>query len=161
MYECVVSADEAGNVIGVSNNNPEYGYIRIEHVSHQINNEGWFKLSKRSALIKGKVDELKQANYKAGDIILGKIIVKESLEPFNSVNPEKDLKMAGANGIVCKVGEQPIYRNTFYTPDVYTEDEFISHDNTEEIKNANVANKELAGVLLSKLSEKKDSTVTL
>ena len=29
----VVAADKNGNIIGVSQNNPEYGYVRVEHLA--------------------------------------------------------------------------------------------------------------------------------
>jgi hypothetical protein len=129
-----VAADKNGNVIGVSENNPEYGYIRIEQVATQINNEGWLRNVKRSALIKGKVEDLVDCAYQEGEVLPGKIIVVESFKPFNSLNPDRDLKIAGSTGIICRVDDQPIYRQTFYTTNVNAVDELITHDNTEEIK---------------------------
>ena len=46
-----VTADVNGNVIGVSLNNPEYGYVRVEQSVTQISEAGWLKPVKRSALI--------------------------------------------------------------------------------------------------------------
>jgi hypothetical protein len=129
-----VTADENGNVIAVSQNNPEYGSVRIEQSSHQINSKGWLKLTKRSAFIKGLVKDLVAADFKAGQQLTGKIVVKESFTPFNPVNPEKDLKIAGDTGIVCRVEDQPIYRQSFFTTDDNATDELIMHTNTEEIR---------------------------
>ena len=154
MYKCTVMADTIGNTIGISENNPEYGYIRVEQVTNQISEGGWLKLVKRSALIKGTVEDLKAVNYKEGDEISGRILVKESLEPFNPVNPEKNLKIAGSTGIICKLDNNPIYRDTYFTIDPYKEDEFISHDNTEEIKDAQLIVKEATGGLASLLQKK-------
>jgi len=129
-----VKADEHGNVIVVSQNNPEYGSIRVEQSSHQINSKGWLKLTKRSAFIKGLVTDLVAADFKAGQQITGKIVVKESFTPFNPTNPERDLKIAGDTGIICRVDDQPIYRQSFFTSDNNATDELITHTNTEEIR---------------------------
>jgi hypothetical protein len=146
MYTVTVTSDQTGAVIGLSQNNPEYGYIRVEQVVNQITEGGWFKLAKRSALIKGKVDELKQAGFNAGDEIPGRIIVKESLEPFDPTKPERHYKMAGKTGVQCLYGDQPIFRETFFTQDPNAVDEFIPHTNTEEIREAVAAQKELANL---------------
>lgn len=131
-----VTADENGNVIGIYKNNPEYGYVRVEQMATQINDQGWLKKSKRSAFIKGKVADLLECNYKKNDEINGKIIVVESFMPFNRENPEKDLKIAGTTGIICRVDDQPIYRQTFFTTNLNAHDELITHTNSEEIKDA-------------------------
>lgn len=143
MSKVVVTADLAGNIIGLSANNPEYGYIRVEQTARQVSEGGWFKLVKRSALLKGKVEDLKQAGFKKGDELPGNIIVKESLTPFNPDNPDKHLKIAGETGVPCCVDGQPIYRDTIYTIDPYQEDEFIAHDNTDAIKAAQASAKAL------------------
>jgi len=129
-----VTADLNGHVITVSENNPEYGYVRVEQVVTQIDQRGWLKNVKRSTLIKGKVEDLVASGFKNGTEIPGKIVVIESLSPFNPENPEKDLKIAGDTGIVCRIDDQPIYRQTFFTPDVNAQDQLIMHDNTDEIR---------------------------
>lgn len=131
-----VVGDASGNVITVSKNNPEYGYVRLEQTHVNISDRGWLKLSKRSALIQGKVSDLVTANFVAHSPIPGKIIVMESHEPFNEKDPSRDLKVAGQSGVVCRVGDQPIYRQTFYTTDETAQDVLIQHDNSEEIKEA-------------------------
>lgn len=139
----VVTADKNGNVIGVSTNNPEYGYIRVEQSATQINDQGWLRSSKRSAIIKGKMEDLMSCNYKAGDVIQGKIVVRESLTPFNPQNPEKDFKIAGSTGVICTLDDQPIYRQTFFTTNLNSFDEFITHTNSEEIKEVQSAQKSI------------------
>jgi hypothetical protein len=146
MSKVVVTADGNGNVIGVSQNNPEYGYIRVEQNAIQINDEGWLRRSKRSALIKGKVEDLKYCDYKPGQELSGKIIVVESLIPFNPNNPDKDLKLAGETGIVCRLEDEPIYRQTFYTTNENAYDEFIMHTNSDEIKEVQVAQRAMASL---------------
>lgn len=141
MSKVTITSDDMGNVITVSQNNPEYGFIRVEQVANQINEDGWFKLSRRSALIKGKVEDLKQANYFGGKELPGKIVIKESLTPFDETNPDRHMKIAGSTGIVCTVDDQPIYRNTFYTTNPNAEDQLIMHDESckQEIRNVQMA----------------------
>jgi hypothetical protein len=148
-----VTADANGNVIGVSQNNPEYGYVRVEQSVTQISEAGWLKPVKRSALIKGKVEDLAQAGFVEGYELSGKIIVKESLTPFNPENPDKDLKIAGQTGVVCRIDDQPIYRQTFFTSNQDAYDELITHDNSIEIKEVQVAQKQISSLKNSALAD--------
>jgi len=141
-----VAADINGNVIGVSQNNPEYGYVRVEQSVTQISEAGWLKPVKRSALIKGKVEDLAEAGFVEGHELSGKIIVKESLTAFNPENPDRDLKIAGVTGVVCTIDDQPIYRQTFYTSNQEAYDDLITHDNTIEIREVQAAQKELTSL---------------
>ena len=141
-----VTADVNGNVIGISVNNPEYGYVRVEQSVTQISEAGWLKPVRRSALIKGKVEDLAQAGFVEGHELSGKIIVKESLTPFNPENPDKDLKVAGATGVICRIDDQPIYRQTFFTSNQDAYDDLITHDNTEEIREVQKAQKEITSL---------------
>jgi hypothetical protein len=134
MSKVVVIADKNGNIIGQSTNNPEYGYIRVQQQTVQISEQGWLKTVKRSAILKGKMEDLLSAEYREGTQLPGKIVVVEALEPFNPTNPDKDLKIAGDTGIICRVEDQPIYRNSFYTSNPNAYDELISHTNSDEIK---------------------------
>lgn len=138
-----VTADQNGNIIGVSQNNPEYGYIRVEQDANQINPNGWLRITRRSALIKGTVRDLLAAGFTKDTVLPGKIVVKESFFPFNLENPDKNLKLAGDTGVICRVGDQPIYRDTFYTADETAQDELIMHTNTDEIREVQAAHKSL------------------
>lgn len=146
MSKVKVTADKNGNVIGVSQNNPEYGYIRIEQQTIQVNDQGWLKSVKRSALLKGKMTDLLESGYKNGTELPGKIVVRESLEPFNPENPDKHLKIAGATGIICRVDDQPIYRDSFYTSNPEAYDELITHNNSDEIKDVMGAQRALINI---------------
>ena len=139
-----ITADKNGNVIGISQNNPEYGYIRVEQNATQINEQGWLRNAKRSALIKGKVEDLMACNYKSGDSIQGKIVVRESLTPFNTENPDRDLKIAGETGVVCRLDDEPIYRQAFFTTNLNSFDELITHNNSEEIKEVQAAQRNIS-----------------
>lgn len=130
-----VTANKAGLVV-VSNNNG-FGFIRVSQSRMELNERtGFVTPVKLSALIKGKVEHLEMFGYKAGQELPGKIVIKESLEPFNSKNPEKDYKMAGATGVVCCVDGEPIYRNCFYNVSGTDTDELIAHTNTDAIREA-------------------------
>jgi hypothetical protein len=43
--------------------------------------------------------------FYAGQELPGTIVIEESLTPFNKKAPERDLKIAGETGIVCRVGD--------------------------------------------------------
>ena len=130
----MITADMTGAVIGVSNNNSEYGYIRVQQVARKISTGGWFTFVKKSALLKGTMEDLKAANFKEGDVLPGKIVIKESLTPFYEADPDKHLKRAGDSGVVCTVDDQPIYRDSIYTTDENEEDELIQHNNGDIIR---------------------------
>lgn len=137
---CVADA-ATKSVIVVSQNNPEFGYVRLEQVRTVIDEKTQFlKRKVLSTLIHGEVETLKECGYFAGQSLPGNILIQESFIPFNSKAPERDLKIAGSTGIVC-VGRdsdgnvKPIYRRTMYSP-ASTADVTIDHINKEEIKAA-------------------------
>jgi hypothetical protein len=140
-----VKADKNGNVVSVSPNNPEYGWIFVEQTVPQLEN-GWLKKSVRSARINGLVSDLLQVNYKAGQELPGKIVVLESFTPFNQQEPDRDLKIAGSSGVICRVNDEPIYRTTLYTSNLNSFDELIHHTNTEEIREVMQAQRSMAAL---------------
>lgn len=139
MSKVKVAADKDGNVIGVSKNNPEYGYVRVEQQATVINDQGWLRNVKRSALIKGLVKDLVEAGLKEGKELAGKIIIVESFSPFNPENPDRDIKIAGETGVICRVDDEPIYRQSFFTTNLELQDQLIMHNNTEEIREVQAA----------------------
>jgi hypothetical protein len=141
-----VTADSNGNIIGISKNNPEFGYVRVEQQVMQVNHEGWLRNQKRSSLIKGKVSDLLAADFKEGQELPGRIVVRESHSPFNPENPDRDLKIAGDSGVICRVDDQPIYRQSFYTTDNNAQDDLIMHNNTEEIREVQAATRMIQGL---------------
>ena len=54
-----VVADDNGNVIRQSQNNPDYGYVRVTQDAVQYGVNGWVNRKSRSALILGLMDDLK------------------------------------------------------------------------------------------------------
>ena len=161
MGKVTITADENGNVIKVSQN-PEIGYISLFQETDSITDKGWLKLSRRSALLLGKMEDLIKMNYKENQELEGKIIIKESLVPFNLENPDKNLKIAGLTGLPCTLDDQPIYRNSFYTLDMSSQDELIQHSNSEEIKEVFAAQKSMTGglnALVQKAKQNKEANL--
>ena len=136
MGKVVVTADKNGNIVGISENNPEYGYVRVEQTGSFINDQGWLRISRRSALIKGLVKDLVETRFTEGQQLPGRIVVIEALEPFNTENPDRDLKIAGDTGIVCTLGGMPIYRRTKFSFNEATADTAVEHDNVDELRSA-------------------------
>lgn len=132
-----VTADEVtGNVVVISKNNPDWAHIRVEQSRVVIDDNGFARKKTISALVHGTVEDLKSFGWKANQELPGKIIFKESLEPFNLNQPERDYKIAGKTGIVCCQDGQPIYRKTFYTLNTNAEDISVAHNNVEDIRAA-------------------------
>tara|TARA_R110001599_G_scaffold65178_7_gene183674 strand:- start:2623 stop:3216 length:594 start_codon:yes stop_codon:yes gene_type:complete len=131
-----IIADELGNVIRVSQNNQEYGYVRLSDNSFQINN-GFMQKKEVTTLLHGKVEDLREMGIQNMKELQGKIVVKEQLEPFSSTNSDRDLKIAGKTGIICCVDGQPIYRKTMFTADITAEDIMLDHTNGSDIREAN------------------------
>jgi hypothetical protein len=94
-------------------------------------------------LLKGKIEDLHRLQYNKDTILPGKIVIKESLKPFNLNNPDVDLKIAGSTGVICRVDDEPIYRQTFYTTNVNEQDILVQHTNTDEIKEVMEAQKSI------------------
>jgi len=134
MKKVKVTANAEGKVVIVSENNTEFGYIRVVQ-TREIFDEatGFVKPKEVGALVLGEVKDLNGLGWKSGQDLDGKIIVKEQFTPFNKKNPERDYKIAGETGIVCCVDGSPIYRRTVYTPNLKAEDTIVQHTNVEEI----------------------------
>jgi hypothetical protein len=138
----VCAEESTGAVIVRSQNNADYGHIRVEQTRMLIDDNGFARKRTLSALIPGTVEDLKMFGWTAGQEISGQVIVKESLEPFNTKNPERDYKMGGKTDVVCCVDGEPIYRKHFYTLSEGNEDISIAHDNGDAISAAYAVLKE-------------------
>ena len=132
----IVTADATTNSVVNTSENPEWGYIRVEQIRTMIDDNGFLKRKSVSAIVPGLLSDLQASGFFAGQQLDGKIVVEESLEPFNKKTPERDLKIAGETGIVCTLGGLPIYRRTKYSLDGSTQDSLIKHDNVEELRAA-------------------------
>jgi hypothetical protein len=127
MASVIVTADQDGRVIVPAGT--DFGYIRVEQSTTKFTDRGFALTNTVSALVFGKLNVLRSLGWLNGQEIEGKIVIKESLTPFNYKNPEKDLKTAGTTGIVCTKGGRNIYRRAVYTQNLTAENEFIKHDN--------------------------------
>ncbi len=135
--QVTVVADDNGNVIRQSQN-PEIGFVRVTQEAVNYSQTGWVQRKTRSALILGNIDDLKELKFKNKQKLEGKIVVKESTEPFNMTDPDRDLKIAGDTGIICATADgEPIYRTTFYDVTGEQLDTFIAHANGDAIRQAN------------------------
>jgi hypothetical protein len=134
-----VVADETGAVINVSENNSEYGYVRVQQTRTMIDDNGFVRRKSISALMPGAIEDLKAMNLYGGQALDGKIIIEEALNPFNKKNPERDLKIAGETGVICSLGGLPIYRRTKFSFNESAVDTTVEHDNVNELKAAYAA----------------------
>lgn len=128
------------SIITLSNNGQpspkdgkQYGYIRLEQATTEVDSNGWARQTKKSTLIKGAVEALQGFGFMPNQELPGKLYVKESTEAFR---PNQEPKLAGTTGVVCKVGGLPIYRETFYDVTGNVQDTLLMHDNQDEIKAA-------------------------
>ncbi len=132
----IVTADATTNRVVNVSENPEFGWIRVEQVRTMVDDNGFLKRKPVSAIVPGPLADLQASGFFAGQQLDGKILVQESLEPFNKKTPERDLKIAGETGVVCTLGGLPIYRKTIWSLDSSAQDELIKHDNVEELRAA-------------------------
>lgn len=142
MDKVKILADDDGNIITASQNNPEYGWIFVEQGAVQFDN-GWMKNVTRKTRINGKMVDLLSANFKVDQELHGKIVILESLIPFNTESPDRDLKIAGKTGVICRYDDQPIYRQSYFTVNMNHHDELINHTNRDEIREVMLAQKML------------------
>ena len=132
----VVANATTGAVVNVSENNPDYGFVKLEQTRAVIDDNGFLKNKAISTLLQGNIEDLKGLGFYAGQELDGRIRIQESLEPFNTKNPERDLKVAGETGIVCSKAGAAIYRKTAYDPTGTKEETYVQHDNIAELRAA-------------------------
>lgn len=135
----VVGDPTTNTVIVQSKNNVDYGHIRVSQSRSLVGNDGFYRNIEVSALIHGYISDLKHSGYHINQELDGRIVIRESLEPFNKLSPERDLKIAGDTGVVCSVEGQPIYRKVIYTDLNTIQETLVAHDNMDEIRAANRA----------------------
>lgn len=125
-----------GAIVTASTKNPQYGYVRVTQTKNVITPEGWVRLEKRSALLKGETEQLMEVfgGMKPGSEINGNLVIQERLDPFGE-DKTRDLKVVpDTGGVTCKVDGKPIYRRTLFMLEDDVADELIAHNNQEEIR---------------------------
>lgn len=114
----VVKHPETGAVITASTKNAEYGTIRVDE-THTSMEGGFVNIQNRTAFIRGRLEDLNKLGLKDGQSLPGKIIRKESFEPFYEGQAPKqypkDHKQAGEN--VLTNGRET-YLQYEYTSDI-------------------------------------------
>lgn len=109
----VVTAFKDGSIIRQSVSNPEFGSIQVKDNGLKLNN-GFLQVNNSPAFIRGKVEDLKKMNLKAGTnlaTVLGeqKIVIKESTTPFfDRQNP----KVNPTTGAIVTHKGSPVFRQT-------------------------------------------------
>ena len=121
----VVKHPETGLIITPSVNKPEIGTIRIDQ-EVSVFNKGFFAIQKRTAFVRGRITDLESKNLKDGSTLDGKIIRKESFEPFYEnqepkINPQ-------TNEVVLTDG-RPTYLEFEYTEDKNASDHWVAESN--------------------------------
>jgi len=126
---------DSTEILGLSTNNPEYGYIRVEENGGiSFGNGGWLNSSSKTALIKGKTADLQtfitKNNVRAGYELSGQIVIMEQTTPFYAgqqpkINPStSEVLYVTVNGV-----KSPIYRQTEFTQDMTRQDSMLQHEN--------------------------------
>ena len=136
-----IIGNKKNEVLTVSPNNPEYGWLAVQSTQPTFQ-EGFMRLGKRVAFIAGTVKQLEEyisgLNLVVGSELPGKIVIREQLEPIDANNLETGIKYPNAAakeaGLMCSVGDQPVYRRAFYTPDLSIIDTLVQHHNGADIK---------------------------
>ena len=121
----VVKHPETGLIITPSVNKPEFGTIRIDQEANVFNNS-FFVVQKRTAFVRGRITDLESLGLKDGSTLDGKIIRKESFEPFYEnqepkINPQ-------TNEVILTDG-RPTYLEFEYTEDKNASDHWVAESN--------------------------------
>ena len=118
----VVKHPETGLIITPSVNKPEFGTIRIDQEVN-VFTKGFFAVQKRTAFVRGRITDLESLGLKDGSTLDGKIIRKESFEPFYEnqepkINPQ-------TNEVILTDG-RPTYLEFEYTEDKNASDHWVA-----------------------------------
>jgi hypothetical protein len=149
----IVPNSKTGTVITAYKNNAEYGYVQLQQTAITVDG-GWVRESKRSTLLRAKMDLLTKfiGAYKSLQLP-GAIVVKEYLESevpqaisekfFNKELAYEDaiapyVKRAGADGIELTVGGERILRFTSYDANGSDTDVKVAHDNVVAVLDSKV-----------------------
>lgn len=119
----VIAHPETGVVVTQNVNNPEYGTIRVDSETITFSQDGFMNKSRRTAFIRGEYKLLLSLGLKDGMSLPGKIIKKESYQPFfEGQNP----KINPSTGEVVLTNGRETYLQFVYTEDVNASDVFIT-----------------------------------
>jgi len=78
-------------VVEQSKNNPDYGYVKVVQSRSMVGADGFYRKMEVPALIHGFTSDLVHAGYYAGQELPGRVVIKESLTPFNVADKVADV----------------------------------------------------------------------
>lgn len=131
----VVAHPETGAIITASTKNPEWGTFRVDSENVSMENN-FFNVSKRSAFIRGKIADLNSLGLKAGQSLPGKIVKRESFEPFYE---GQQAKINPSNGETVLTNGRPTYIEFVYSANAEAPDVWVGQDTnavSAEVANA-------------------------
>lgn len=124
----VVAHPETGNVITPSTNSPGFGTVRLDS-SHVSMEGGFINRSRRTAFLRGRVEDLNAMEFTEGKVLPGIIVKRESYAPFYDGQTPKQYPVgAMVNG--QPVGGQSVLTEgkETYLEYVYTQDSGATPD---------------------------------
>ena len=130
----VVAHPATGAVVTPSTKNPAWGTFRVDTENVSMEN-GMFNKSKRSAFIRGKIEDLNSAGLTVGKVLPGKIIKRERFEPFYEGQPAK---INPSSGEIMLTNGMETYIEFVYTQDANASDHWV--DQAPASVNANAEN---------------------
>lgn len=148
----VVVNEASGLKVTPYEGNPKLGYVQLEEVIIANSSISWKRRKRKTALMKGEVDVLKEwvNEYKNG-ILPGKIVVLEFVESeipddiarefFGDPEGERYdelkegyIKKSGDEGIELTSDGELIYRFQVYDEFDEMEDTTVQHDNSDDVR---------------------------
>ncbi len=134
----IVKSHPGTNQVLTANPNKDgWSTVRVEQSTPRMNGR-ILTIDKKVAFITGPTALYEQLNLQPnGDFpVPGKLVVKEQLTPFYE---GQQPKIATGTDVPCKVEGSPIFREVSFTENLLENDVYVAHDNTAEIKAAQLA----------------------
>lgn len=122
----VVAHPETGNVVTPNENKPGEASIRLDQEVNSMEG-GYLNKSRRTVFIGGKIEDLQSLNFRAGQTLPGKIVRRESFEPFYE---GQSPKINPTSGEIMRKNGQEIYFQFQYTENE-TEPDYLWLGSTE------------------------------
>jgi len=144
---CIVPNEE-GNLVTPYESNPDFGYMLLKQ-EKPVNKNGWIRISKKSGLIKGDTEALRDyATSAPNQQLPGNLVVSEYVESevpesvkkqyYDSSKPYEEqiasyIKRVAKDGIELTLGGERILHFTSHDETGTILDTRVQHDNTEEV----------------------------
>jgi hypothetical protein len=133
----IAKAKDHSELIIISKNNPEQGSVKVISETPVLNSKGFLNISTRSALLKGSVADLSKMNFKEGQVVPYKIVIKESTtEFFAGQEPKKyPENHAQAGEVITHMGA-PVYVNKLVVAETSEESDLLLAIDREPVATA-------------------------